>query len=407
MAGQGAERKALYIAAGLIERGHAVDILLHRFICHYPDEVPDRARIFFVSDRRDSRTTANLGRVAVVPRPLVPDPVPWWVRYPRAALAAKLSLTQLPLLTGTRSPRWAASVAAYLDREQPDALLAMNVLAAAAATMALCLARRPVRIVATLHEPLKRRRLFRRARRSYVYADAAVGVSHGVSGEFARIPGLACDRIHTIYNPVVSAFLIRKAGEPADHPWCDRPGPEVILAIGKLIKRKDFSTLLVAFARILPRRPAARLVVLGEGRMRKTLLSLARKLRISEHVDFPGFVDNPYALLSRANLFVLSSRNEALPTVLIEAMACGCPVVSTDCPFGPREILEEGKFGELVPVGDPEALAAAMVRTLDAPPRWEALQERASFFSTERAVDRYEALLLNDGRSSVPCSLSI
>ena len=175
----------------------------------------------------------------------------------------------------------------------------------------------------------------------------------------------------------------------------DKPELPVVLAVGKLIARKDFSVLLTAFARLLARRPA-RLVVLGEGRLRHKLLALAKELRLEECVDFPGFQENPYAFLAKADLFVLSSRNEALPTVLIEAMACGCPVVSTDCPFGPREILEDGRLGPLVPVGDAVALAAAMARVLDEPPSRGPLRERASFFSVERAVDQYEQLLLGE-----------
>ena len=396
LAGQGAERKALYVAAGLLERGYEVDLLLQRLVCHYPEEVPERARIFFQSKRSDERTRKNLERVPAVPRPLVPAVHPWRVRSPRMGLAGRLHRGQLRLLASARLPRWAAEVAAYLDRERPDAVLAMNVLAAAAAAMALRLARRPARVVATLHQVLKTGRLRYRARHAYPHADAVVGVSHGVATEFGKIPGLERSRIHTIYNPVVSARLMEGARRPADHPWLDGFETPLILAAGKLNERKDFPTLLTAFARLLGRRPA-RLIVLGEGRLRSELRSLARKLRITEHVDFPGFEENPYAFFARADLFVLSSRSEALPTVLIEAMACGCPVVSTDCDFGPREILEGGRYGALVPVGDPAALSAAMARTLDDPVPREVLRGRASFFSAERAVERYEALLLGEG----------
>ena len=222
-----------------------------------------------------------------------------------------------------------------------------------------------------------------------------MGVSHGVSTEFTKITGLKCGRPQVIYNPVVSENIERRSREPANHPWLDSPELPVILAIGKLNKSKNFPFLLAAFAQLLAHRPA-RLVVLGDGRTRPKLMALAKRLGIEESVDFPGFKENPFAFLAKANLFVLSSRNEALPTVLIEAMACGCPVVSTDCPFGPREILEGGKHGPLVPVGDSEALAAAMVRVLDAPPSGNALRERAALFSIDRAVDRYEALLLPD-----------
>ena len=405
LAGGGAERKALYIAAGLLESGHEVDLLLYRLICHYPSEVPDRVRLFFLSDRSDTETPTNLGRVAVVPQPLVSEPIPWRTRYPRAALLFRTRRKQLPLLMSSRPVRWAVGIATYLDREQPSALLAMNVLAVTATTMAASLAHRSPRMVATLHDVLRSRRLLRRARNSYPYADAAVGVSHGIAAELAGIPGMSHDRIHTIYNPVVSAELERQALEPTGHSWLDEPIIRpVVLAIGRMKKVKDFSTLLTAFAQLLDRRPA-RLVVLGKGPLRRTLLSLARELRIAEHVDFPGFVENPYAFLAKADLFVLSSRNEALPTVLIEAMACGCPVVSTDCPVGPREILEDGRLGALVPVGDSEALAAAMSRTLDNPPQRTALQERASFFSTERAVARYEELLLGEEDHARPEAL--
>ena len=393
LAGQGAERKALYVAAGLLERGYEVDLLLQRLVCHYPEEVPEGARLFFQSKRTDERTRKNLERVPATPRPLVPDVLPWRVRSPRMWLAGRLQRRQLRLLASARLPRWAAEVAAYLDRERPDAVLAMNVLAAVTAAMALRIARRPARVVATLHQVLKTGRLRYRARHAYPHADEVVGVSHGVSTEFGRIPGLERGRVHTIYNPVVSAHLIERARRPPNHPWLDGCEAPLILAAGKLNKGKDFSTLLTAFARLLGRRPA-RLIVLGEGRLRSKLRSLARKLRITEHVDFPGFEENPYAFFARADLFVLSSRSEALPTVLIEAMACGCPVVSTDCDFGPREILEGGRYGALVPVGDPAALSAAMARTLDDPVPREVLRGRASFFSAERAVERYEALLL-------------
>ena len=151
--------------------------------------------------------------------------------------------------------------------------------------------------------------------------------------------------------------------------------------------------MLAAFASLRERCPS-RLIVLGKGRLRPVLESQAKELRIAEHVDFPGFVQNPYAFMAKASLFVLSSRFEGLPTVLIEAMACGCPVVSTDCPFGPDEILEDGRWGELVPMSDAKALSEAMLRTLENPRPSDALRKRASVFGIEKAVARYEELLL-------------
>ena len=298
LAGGGAERKALFIAAGLLERGHEVDILVHRLVCHYPDEVPRRARLFYLSSRGDGETRGILDRLAVVPQPLFPERTPWRARLPRTALLCKVRGKQLPLLMSTRPPRWAAGIAAYVDREHPSALLAMNVLAVTATTMAASLVRHPTKVVGTLHDVLRSGRLLERARRSYPFADFAVGVSRGTTAELEGIPGMARDRIHTIYNPVVSADLDRKARESPHHPWFDdRPCP-VILAIGRMRKVKDFSTLLRAFARLLDQRPA-RLIVLGEGRLRPALRSLAQELGIAEQVDFPGFKENPYAFLAK------------------------------------------------------------------------------------------------------------
>ena len=396
LAGQGAERKALYIGAGLLERGHKVDLLLYRLVCHYPEEVPDGMRIYYASGRNDNRTRLNLDRITAIRQPFVPDPLPWRIRLPRLGTASRLSRRHLPLLTSTRLPRWAVCIAAYMDREKPDALLAMHVLATTAAAMATHLTSHRAKTVATLHGPLTRQ-LLHRARRSYRYADEVVGVSHGITSEFSKIPNLSSGRVHTVYNPIEIDYIKRKSREPVSHRWLVSSDSPVIMAIGKLIKRKDFVTLLRAFARLVSKRKA-RLIVLGEGRFRSSLLSLTNRLGVAECVDFPGFAENPFAFLARADLFVLSSRNEGLPTVLIEAMVCGCPVVSTDCDFGPREILEDSRHGPLVPVGEPEALAGAMLSVLNNPPRPEALQDRAEFFNAARAVDQYEELLLGEER---------
>ena len=392
LSGSGQHLKALYIATELLERGYEVDLLLDRLICHYPDRVPKDCRIFFASGRGDAKTRENLERMAVVPQRFVSGARRWRNFYYRAALLVSAPRKQALLLMDRSVFRWAPGVAEYLNRERPDALLAMSPLATAAGTMSMRLAPRPVRVVASAHNKLMVPKWIDRARNSYPYADAVVGVSHGIARELAEIADVPRDRVHTIYNPVVSAELARKTREAIDHPWLDGSAPPVILAIGRLSAQKDFSTLLAAFARLLARRPA-RLIVLGRGHLQSRLFSQAQELRIVEHVDFPGFVENPYAFLARASLFVLSSRWEGLPTVLIEAMACGCPVVSTDCEFGPNEILENGRWGELVPVGDPTALAEAMARALDVSPDRDALQERAAFFNVERAVDRYEEFL--------------
>ena len=156
--------------------------------------------------------------------------------------------------------------------------------------------------------------------------------------------------MRVVPNPVPHDDVAAMAAAPLDHPWFDEPGVPVILSAGRLVGQKDFSTLIRAFAQVVKSRPA-RLVILGEGRERGALAALARELGVAEGVDLPGFVANPFAWMARARVFAVSSIYEGLSMVLVEAMACGTPVVSTDCPHGPRELLEDGRWGRLVPVG--------------------------------------------------------
>ena len=381
-----------HLASGLLQRGHAVHPVLRGLVCDFPDGVPTEVRLFFLFRFEDKSRRSNLEQLRVTQRPLLPIPLPMRLRFPQIYLGLKLHWKQRPLLTSTKLPLRAAATAAYFVWEQPDAILSVLVPAVVAATMAACLVPRPVRIVVTGHDVPGLGRLLRRARRSFPYTDAVVCISRAATSEPVSVSGLPDERIHIVYNPVVPADLPRKAREPAGHPWLDEPACPGTLAIGRLTKVKDFATLLTAFARLLDRHPA-RLIVLGESPLRRRLLSLARKLQVSEHVDFPVFAKNLYAFLARASLFTLSSRYESLSNGLIEAMACGCPVVDTDCSVEPREILEDVRLGEHVPVGDADAFANAMVNTLNEPPRPDMLRERETHFGTERALERREQIL--------------
>lgn len=394
LAGGGAERNTLRIAAELIRCGHEVDLVLKRLLCDYPGEAPPGLRLLYLMEP-DAADAAEAHRaLPVTPEPLVPVPYPFRVRFPRLSLAPALSWRQLPSLSAGNSPQWAAAIAAYLDRERPDALLAMQLPSVVAASVAVRAARRRLKVVGTVNSAVAtgRPRCLRRARRSYPFLDAAVAVSRGLADELTEAVGVPPDRVHTIHDPVLSANLVPDSRRPARHDWLDRPGPPVVLAAGTLKESKDFSTLLAAFAELVAQR-AVRLVVLGKGPLLSRLRSEAEALGIAGHVDFPGFVRNIYAWMAKASLFVLPSRNEGLSGVLIQALACGCPAVSTDCPFGPAEILEDGRWGELVPVGDAKALSEAMARTLDHPPPSGALRERASAFGVDQAITRYEELL--------------
>jgi glycosyltransferase involved in cell wall biosynthesis len=202
-----------------------------------------------------------------------------------------------------------------------------------------------------------------------------------------------------IANPIVTPELLEKARAPVAHPWLEPGSPPVVLGAGRLTRQKRFDVLLHAFALVTRTRPA-RLLLLGEGEDRVELEALASSLGLSaDQYSFPGYVENPYAYMSRASLFVLSSDFEGLPSVLIEALATGCPVVSTDCPGGASEILRGGAVAPLVPVDDPPALAAAMLRLLEEPPDREPLRQRGLDYGMATAVDRYLEVLLAAGRS--------
>jgi glycosyltransferase involved in cell wall biosynthesis len=233
----------------------------------------------------------------------------------------------------------------------------------------------------------------------YPWADGIVAVSEGVADDLAAVTGLCRDRINVIYNPVVTPEVARMVQEPLDHPWLQPGQPPVVVAVGGLRPQKDFGTLVEAFACVRRRRPA-RLLILGEGWQRVNLETLVAQHRLEADVQMPGFVPNPYPYLARAAAFALSSRWEGLPGALIEALFCGVPIVATDCPSGPREILAQGQYGRLVPVGDPTALAEALESALSgelAPPPRESWRR----FEVDTVVDRYAEALLGS-RAGLP-----
>lgn len=289
-------------------------------------------------------------------------------------------------------------LARYLRRRRPDVLVTALDHANIVAVWSRKLARVPTAVVITHHlavpsSPNSSRsaRLWSGLRaRFYPWADAIVTVSRDSGDALARGLGVPRDRVDVILNPVITADLVALGTVAVDHPWFAAGQPPVLIGIGRLSRQKDFPTLIRAFAQ-LRRQRNVRLMILGEGTDRHELEALVHELGVTDDVALPGFVNNPYAYLARAAAFVLSSIYEGLPTVVIEALALGTPVVSTDCRTGPREILEDGLLGRLVPIRDPEALAAAIAATLDethAPVPSELLQP----YRQADAVDNYVRL---------------
>ncbi len=229
-------------------------------------------------------------------------------------------------------------------------------------------------------------------RHFYPWADAIVAVSKGVADDLSMTARLTRNRIRVIYNPVLTPSVDEMSRELTGHPWFDGSDIPVLLSAGRLTRVKDLPTLLKAFALLRSRR-RVHLAILGEGEERVRLGNMITELGLSDDAALLGFRQNPYAFIARSALVVLSSLTEGLPSVLVEAMACGVPVVSTDCPNGPAEILENGRYGTLVPVGDCRALADAMLRELERPHDAAILRRRAEDFSLARTIQEYKEVL--------------
>lgn len=220
------------------------------------------------------------------------------------------------------------------------------------------------------------------------YFNKAIIISEAAREDFLKITNLPNSKVVTIYNPVVSDEIRKKSLEINDHEWIIKHDIPIIVTAGRLTLQKNHKLLLDCIAEII-KEQSVRCIILGQGELEKELKEYAIQLNIDKYVDFYGFTSNPYSFFENADCFVLSSSWEGLPTVLIEALACGCPVVSTDCVSGPKEILDSGKYGKLVPEDDAIALSDAIKQTLNESIDENILIERSSFFSVERAVQNY------------------
>lgn len=352
LTGGGAEKVIVNLISGFVEKGLKVDLVLVRAEGPFLSLIPPEVRVI------------NLG-------------------YKRLLLS-------MPAFVR------------YLQKEQPTTVLTAFEDTNLMALWSRKLAGVSTRVVASVHNTLswesqittqgtKRRIGPYLARWFYPQADAVVAVSQGVAEDLVSL-GFSANNLKAIYNPVVTPELCQKITEFPEHPWFAPNSPPVILGVGRLEMQKDFATLIRAFAKVHSQRPA-RLMILGEGISRPQLEALVRELGVGENVALPGFVANPYSYMARSAVFVLSSLFEGLPTVLIEAMAAGTSPVSTDCKSGPAEILENGRYGKLVPVGDIEAMAEAIISSLDRPVDAKLLQQKAAEFSLEKAVAQYLEVL--------------
>lgn len=323
--GGGGQRSMLNLAHGIADRGHDIDLVLAQVEGPFLGEVPKSAKVI--------------------------------------DLKASRALTSLPALVR------------YLRQNQPDAMLSVfghiNIVALLARRLAGTRTKLFVNEQNTVSMEAKnasswRMRLTPKLMNLfYPWADGIVVVSEGVGQDLTQLIDVPRERINVIYNPsVVGAAVQEQANAPLDHPWFKPDQPPVLIAVGRLQPQKDYPMLIEAFSQVRQTQPV-RLLILGEGKERSMLEALISERDLEKDISLPGFVKNPYAYMARASLFVLSSRWEGLPTVLIEALCCGTPVVATDCPSGPKEILRDGQFGQLVPVGNAKAFAQAIRTSLE------------------------------------------
>lgn len=292
-------------------------------------------------------------------------------------------------------------LANYLRSRKPEVLIAGMTHCSAAAVTARLIARQETKIIATEHNTMslviantagvKYRMMPVWGHAALSMADAVVAVSDGVAGDLSKQTGIARNRIRVIYNPVIHAKLFAAAAEDVRHPWFQPGQPPVVLGVGRLEKQKDFPMLVRAF-RLLRERRRARLMILGEGPDRTRIEQAISDAGLSEDVALPGSENNPSRFMSRAAVFAMSSLWEGFGMALVEALALGIPVVSTNCAHGPEEILCDGRFGALVPVGDHESMAHRMIAALENPVRNDATVHLKQF-SVDVAVSQYLSLI--------------
>lgn len=238
--------------------------------------------------------------------------------------------------------------------------------------------------------PLREKIIFTLARFFYPQMSSIVAVSEGVADSIVKEFGIDERNIIVIPNIVVTDNLKEQIDTSTEHRWATGDF-ELIVSLGRLSDQKDYPTLLNAFSRL--KNDTARLLIIGEGELKDELIQQAHQLNIQDRVEFTGYVDNPYKYIADASLFVLSSKREGLPTVLIEALGCGCPIVSTDSPSGPKEVLDFGRYGYLVPVGDPDRLAGAIDAELSKAHDKTVLLQRANYYSAKTVVPRFKQLM--------------
>lgn len=381
----------LTLAGALIQQGHQVDLLLLRPSGCYSASIPNGIRLYYLKGRRfDHRILQSFqnDRVPTVSLWIGPMSIlrMWFIlrrEYPQKSLRIG-------------NIRDALGTARFIDKAQPMLLYSALPRSNISAVVGTKLAASATPTVVSVHSTISKNYSEDQLSRGTIFdasSDAVVVPSRTLRDEVMHMLEVDDEKVHCIYNGISSLEIHRLMQEEVHHQWFNSSVP-VILNVARLNRIKDQPLLIEAFSRVR-RQVDARLVIMGSGpeSHRTMLRSIATDLGVDQDLNILDFDENPFRYIRRATVVVLSSRTEAMPTILLEAMACGTPVVSTDAPYGPTEILENGRWGKLVPVGNSSALANAILEVLDGDVVPEAdLKQRAEDFSELRAAEAHEEL---------------
>ena len=406
MHGGGAENVCLTLARELLVKQYRVDLVLLDFHGERLSEIPHDVNLFVLDRRFETRQCMEIcsipyKKIRRIKRPAgFKDYVHSTSRYLNA-LQYSFSFCARPKL---RHLYWTASLGEYMRMEQPTLVFSLLFHSITVCLLARRISSCKVPLICSLRNTLGYgRRQKEQMKIMYLKhllpdAEKIHAVSQGVANSIVNHIPEVQNKVSTILNPIPHN-VTSLSKQPINHKWLSSESrnesntfPKIILAAGRLIEQKNFLMLIRAFAEVRSRLDV-RLILLGDGPQREKICELISSLNIEETVSMPGWVDNPYSFMASADLFVMSSSWEGCPNVLIEALACGCPVVSTDCPSGPSEILEQGRWGRLVPVNDQTALAEAIAATLEDDTNQDALRQRATQFSPEKMIGKFETLI--------------
>ena len=406
MKGGGAERVCLDLSRNFILKGNAVDLILCEFKGRLPQQIPPEVNLFVLEEKQHRK---NCNNNCSTPN----DKINWIVPTNSIQYSDHLKHVILcwpfgiklktskkhkrvfPTRSDRRS-RLAHAFSVYLIENRPDLVLANLCHSVFCTLIGREISAISVPVICSIHASQSELFLLERKVNSALLhkADYVHTVSKGIKNELSELNWADDKIITTIYNSVEKQRILQLATRSSGHPWVERKvkfNHKIILSVGRLSREKNYPLLIKSFAN-LAQSENLKLIILGEGDVRNNLQSLVVELSLRDIVSMPGWIANPFSFMRQTDVFVLSSDFEGFGNVLIEALACGCNIVSTDCPHGPREILDDGKFGELVPVDDEPAMTEAIAISLHSNPSRQVLVKRAEEFSPQRQIAGFEQM---------------